>query len=169
MENFKECLNKLDAGENIMKQLNTEIRRLSELQFLTSFHLLKEDIQSLFNNDLVKDLTCKVRLVEEGGSFSITTELVDANLDLHADEISDKLSLIDYELYLIAQDIRGTSKSHFGQNADDVLLIEFSKEFNPDILTDFILNPEKKAIYEMSILDKSLSENSTAKPRKNKI
>lgn len=169
MENFKECLNRLDAGENVTKQLNAEIRKLSELQFLTAFHLLKENIQSLFNNDLVKELTCKIRLIEEGESFSIATELVDANLDMHADEISDKLSSIDYELYLIAQDIRGISKSHFGQNVDDVLLIEFSKEFNPDALTDFILNPQKKALYEMSIIDKSLSDSSQPKPRKNKI
>lgn len=171
---LKNCIQDLSAGNDVLKNLKEEARKIEELKFLTAYHILKTKIIEIKENKNYEDFGLTIKLIGEGPRECIllAKAFVIDNYGNHWPNTKDKLKNdlleeLNTKFYNIGIDVNFDTDRVFGKIRDWSLDFNF-KDPLPD-LDSYILNSTNKALYQTVMLELTLGNEKTSPLKKVKL
>lgn len=171
---LKNCIQDLSAGNDVLKNLKEEARKIEELKFLTAYHILKTNIIKTKENKDYEDFGLTIKLIGEGPRECIllAKAFVIDNYGNHWPNTKDKLKNdlleeLNTKFYNIGIDVNFDTDRVFGKIRDWSLDFNF-KDPLPD-LDSYILNSTNKALYQTVMLELTLGNEKTSPLKKVKL
>lgn len=171
---LKNCIQDLSAGNDVLKNLKEEARKIEELKFLTAYHILKTKIIEIKENKNYEDFGLTIKLIGEGPRECIllAKAFVIDNYGNHWPNTKDKLKNdlleeLNTKFYNIGIDVNFDTDRVFGK------IIDWSLDYNfkdplPD-LDSYILNSTNKALYQTVMLELTLGNEKISPLKKVKL
>lgn len=174
LSELKDCIQNIDNGDNVLKNLNENIEKLEKLKFISAYHTLKAKIIELKENEHNKDfgLVASIYANEFSDYYTLIKAYAIDNEGTHwsstpddmKNELLEHLESIFKEL---AFNLNFYTDSAFGKIKEKEFCINFN-EPTPD-LDSYFLNDKNKTLYQTVMLDLTLKSDQTPTQKKVKL
>lgn len=158
---LKDCIGKINNNEPVFDSLCEAESRIRQMQFIGAYHILKEVIEELHEENTIPDMFCSLKISDNDGTYMLYVRFESkGGTDEQWEIFNENDSLIEDLSYWI----QSSDSRAFGELNEGEYSFKFSEKELPD-LDSLILSPKNKAAYQSALLELELGTSMVSKSK----